>query len=329
MRRRVLLAATAVATLSTERVYAQQKAMPLIGYLSVGSPVTRADYVEAFLQELRENGFIHGRNISIEYRWAGSDVDRFSALAAELVALNADVIVTAGGTRAAVAAKYATGVIPIVFVAVGDPVEEGLVVSLARPGGNITGQSFFTPQLIAKRLELLKQAVPEARLIAVLLKPDASADQINRARLKEAELSAQSLGVRLHVVAARVPEDFDRAFAQISAARADALMVIATPLFIVERQRIADLAAKSGLPTISEFKEFATAGGLMSYGPNIDHLNRRAADYVIKILKGAKPADLPVEQPAKLDLIINLKTAKSLRLTIPPPMLARADEIIE
>jgi putative tryptophan/tyrosine transport system substrate-binding protein len=307
----------------------QRKPMPAIGYLGAGSLDSRVAVVDAFRQGLSENGYVEGRNLTIEYRWAQGKLDRFPALAAELVALKMDVIVTAGGTLAALATQRATPTIPIVFSAVGDPVAERLVASLARPGGDITGLSFFAPDLAGKRLELLKQAVPGAGLIALLYKPDAMPDDAREARLREAHAAVRALGVRLKVVEARGPEEFDRAFAEMFEARADALTVWATPIFILERQRIADLAARNRLPAISEFREFADEGGLMAYGPNIADLSRRAGIYTAKILKGAKPADLPVEQPTKFELVINLKTARALGLTVPPTLLARADEVIE
>jgi ABC-type uncharacterized transport system substrate-binding protein len=307
----------------------QKQPLPVIGYLSLGSPATRAQFLADFYSGLRENGYVEGRNVAVEYRWAGADPERFPALAAELVAQRVDVIVTVGGSAAAFAAKRATAAIPIVFSAVGDPVGEGLVASLARPGGNITGLSFFQPDLIGKRLELLRETVPEAALIAVLLKPDAMAETVKAARLQQAEASAQRLGVGLQVFEARIPEDLDRAFREISTARASALTVFATPLFILERSRIADLALKNRLPALSEFREFPQAGGFMSYGPNIPDLYRRAAGYVAKILRGTKPEDLPVEQPTKLELVVNLKTAKALGITVPQSLLARADEVIE
>ena len=329
MNRRELMGVIAgAAALCSSAARAQQHVIPVIGYLSLGSPATRAQFVAAFHSGLRENGYVEDRNIAVEYRWA-EEPERFAGLAAELVEQQVDVIVTNGGSAAAFAAKHATAAIPIVFSAVGDPVGEGLVASLARPGGNITGLSFFQPDLIGKRLELLREILPEAGLIAVLLKPDAMADAVRAARLHQAKASAQRLGLRLQVFEARVPDDLDRAFREISTARAGALTVFATPLFILERSRIADLALKNRLPAISEFREFADIGGFMSYGPNIADLNRRTADYVAKILKGAKPADLPVEQPTKFELVINLKTAKALDLTVPPALLARANEVIE
>src|ERR1051325_310891 len=255
--------------------------------------------------------------------------ERLGALAAELVALKVDVLVTAGGTLAAQAAMRASSTLPIVFASVGDPVAEGIVTTLARPGGNITGLSFFAPELVGKRLEVLKQAVPEAGLIAVLLKPDAMPERAKQSRLNEAEASARHLGVRLQILEARGPADFDRAFSEMSEARAAALSVWGTPVFALEAPRIAELAAMHRLPAIFESREFAGEGGFMSYGPILADLYRRAAGYVAKILTGAKPADLPVEQPTKFELVINLKTANALGLTVPPSLLARADEVIE
>jgi len=232
--------------------------------------------------------------------------------------------VTAGGTLAALAAKRATTTIPIVFAAVGDPVAEGLVTSLAQPGGNVTGLSVVVPDLIGKWLELLKEAVPGVSLVALLLKPDAMPDRAKEVRLEEADASGRALGVGLQIVEARGPEDFDGAFSDMSKARAGALVVWSTPVFQLERRRLADLAAEHRLPAVFHFRSNVEAGGLMSYGPNLPDLNRRAASYVGKILKGTKPSDLPVEQPTKFELVINLKTAKALGLTIPPSLLARA-----
>ena len=332
MNRRELMLLLGGALTAPRALGAQQKAMPVIGFLSAGSPDSGLPSVAGFRQGLNETGYVEGRNITVEYRWAEGKPDGFPALAAELVALNVDVIVTAGGTLAVLAAKQATTTLPIVFCAVGDPVAEGLVASLARPGGNITGFSFFSAELLGKRLELLKQAVPGASLIALLLKPvkpDSMPDRAKEARLKEADASARMLGVQLQVIEARGPDDFDRAFSEISKARADALTILATPVFILEQRRLADLAAKNSLPTVSEFREFVDDGGLISYRPNLMAAYRQAGGYVGKILKGAKPADLPVQQPTKFELVVNLATAKALGLTVPPSILARADEVIE
>jgi len=234
-----------------------------------------------------------------------------------------------GGTLGALAAKQATTNVPIVFGAVGDPVAEGLVTSLARPGGNVTGLSNVTNDLVGKWLDLLKQVVPGVSHAAILWKPDSMPESAREVRMKEAEGSARALGLQLQVVEARGPADFDRAFSELSAKGASALLVLNTPVFDMERQRIVDLAAKNRLPTVYTIRSYVDGGGLMSYGPNVADLNRRAASYVDKILKGAKPADLPVEQPTKFELFINLKTAKVLGVTVPNTLLAQADDVIE
>jgi putative tryptophan/tyrosine transport system substrate-binding protein len=298
-----------------------------IGYLEIDiSP--RDPGLQAFLQQLRDFGYDEGRNLLIEYRDAKRRPERFRALAAELVELNVDVIVAGGGTLGALAAKEATGTIPIVFPLVGDPVADGLVNSLARPGGNLTGSSLLS-QTVEKLVELLKQAVPGIRRVALLHKPDAAPARTISKSINAAERAAQALGLRLQVVEARHPQDFDRAFSDMSKAHAEALVVLATPVFATEARRLADLAIKNRLPTMFSLRDFVVAGGLMSYGPSRAELFRRAASYVYKILKGAKPADLPVEQPTKFDLVINLKTAKLLGLTIPQTLLLRVDQVIE
>src|SRR6266436_3534658 len=290
---------------------AQQKSMPVVGVLGIGPPDVNEPNISAFRQGLAGLGYVEGRNILIEYRWAEGKPERFPVLAAELVALKVDVIVTAGGTLAALAAKQATTTLPIVFAVVGDPIAEGLVVSLARPGRNVTGLSNVTNDLVGKWLELLKQVVPGVSLVAVLLKPDSMPDSAREVRLKEAAISARALGVRLQVVEARGPAEFDRAFSDMSEKGAGALVVLTTPAFNMEQQRIVELAAKNRLPTVYASRNYVDIGGLMSYGPNFADLHRRAASYVDKILKGAKPSDLPVEQPTKFEFVINLKTAKA------------------
>jgi len=307
----------------------QADKMARIGYLAFNLAAGDPRIREAFLQGLRDLGYVEGRNLLIEYRDAAGKTDRFPALAAELVALKVDVIVAGGGTLAALAAKQATTTLPIVFAGVGNPVAEGLVTSLARPGGNVTGLSLVQQELVGKSLELLKQAVPEVSRVALLLKPDAMPDRAKKDRLNAADVAARALGVRLQVVEARGPEDFDRAFSDMTRARAGALAVLATPVFDSERRRLVDLAAKNRLPTVYSYRPYVEAGGLMSYGPDLADSFRRAATYVDKILKGAKPADLPIEQPTKFELVINLKTAKTLGLTIPQSLLLRADEIIQ
>ncbi len=298
-----------------------------IGYLSsdlAASPHTH----EAFRQGLRDLGYVDGRNVVIEYRDAEGKFERLPALAAELVALKVDVIV-APNTPAALAAKQATETLPIVFIGAGDPVTSGLVTSLARPGGNVTGLSILSTELVGKWLELLKQAVPGISRVAVLWHPGHLGEGTEKDMLKGADVTARALGVRLQFVEARGPADFDRAFSDMTRARAGALTVWTSIMFINERRRLVDLTAKTRLPAVYSGREYVDAGGLMAYGAQPADLYRRAATYVDKILKGAKPGDLPVEQPTKFDLVINMKTAKALGLTIPPSLLLRADEIIQ
>jgi putative ABC transport system substrate-binding protein len=266
--------------------------------------------------------------VVIEYRDAEGKFERLPALAAELVALKVDVIV-AGGLQHALAAKQATRSLPIVFGSVPDPVEAGLVTSLARPGGNLTGLAALAQELVGKRLEQLKLVVPGVRRVAILWQPGAFPERTAKDILKEAEVAARALGVRVQFVEARDPGDFDRAFSEMTRERAGALAVSPNTMFINERRRLADLAAKNRLPALYPTRESVDAGGLMSYGPNLADSFRRAATFVDKILKGAKPGDLPVERPTKFELVINLKTAKALGLTIPPAVLQRADQVIE
>jgi len=297
-----------------------------IGYLSAGSATSSPRAVEAFRQGLRELGWVEGQNIVIEYRRAEGRFDRLPDLAAELVRLKVDVFV-AGPTPVAVAAKKATGTIPIVMFGVGDPVGLGLIASLARPGGNLTGLSFSVGMdTFGKGLELLKEAVPKVRRVAILSNP---ANPAHALAISNVKAAAGSLGVQLQLLEAREPNQFDRAFAAMAKQRVDALLVVADGMFILYRARLADLAAKNRLPSMHGVTENVEAGGLMSYGPSTVAAMRRAAFFVDKILKGAKPADLPVEQPTKFELVINLKTAKALGLTIPQSLLLRADQVIE
>jgi len=298
-----------------------------IGYLSAGSGTSsNPRLIEAFRQGLRELGWVEGQNLVIEYRWAEGRFDRLPDLAAELVRLKVDLIVAAPAAPA-LAAKNATGTIPVVFMGAADPVGVGLVASLARPGGNVTGLSYSVgSSIFAKDLELLKEAVPKVRRVAVLSNPANPGQPLAISYVKDA---ARSLGLQLQLVEARGPEDFDGAFAAMARERAGALFVLQDPAYISHRARLVGLAANNRLPTILTQREDAEAGGLMSYGPRLSDLWRRAATYVDKILKGAKPGDLPVEQPTKFELVINLKTAKALGLTIPPALLQRADEVIQ
>ena len=308
---------------------AQQAAkVARIGYLSTNL-ASSPHHHEAFRQGLRDLGYVEGHNVVIEYRDAEGEVERHPALAAELVALKVDVIVVAGSTLTARTAKQATSTLPIIFIAVGDPVGSGLVTSLARPGGNVTGLSNIGPELIGKCLELLKQAVPGVDRVAVLWVPGALGERTDKDMLKGAEVAERALGVQLQFVDARGAENFDRAFSDITRARAGALTVLPSARLLREHRRLVELAAKNRLPAVYPTREFVDAGGLMAYGANLADLYRRAATYVDKVLKGAKPADLPVEQPTKFELVINLKTAKALGLAIPTNFIARADEVIE
>jgi putative ABC transport system substrate-binding protein len=298
--------------------------VPRIGFLSSRSPAETAAYSEAFRQGLRELGYVEGQNIAIEYRFAEGQPERLPALAAELVRLKVDVIVTTA-QPAPEAAKQATSTIPIVFAAGGDPVAEGLVASVARPGGNITGPASMSPEVVGKQLELLKEIAPKVSRVAVLQNPGNSS---HPPVLRQAEGAARALGVQLHIVQARTSPEIEAAFVAMRSQRAGGVLVLRDALFLAQRAQIAALAAKSRLPAVYGIKAEAEAGGLMAYGANIPHMYRRAATYVDKILKGAKPGDLPVEQPTKFELVINLKTAKALGLTIPPSLLQRADEVI-
>ncbi len=329
MERRVFLAGTGAVLLAAPLAAEAQQAANIarIGYLG-GNWAANPHLPEAFRQGLRDLGYVEGRNVVIEYRDAEGKIERLPALAAELVALKVDVIV-APNTPAALAAKQATRTLPIVFAGVADPVTSGLVESLARPGGNVTGLSILAPELVGKCLELLKQAVPGVTQVAVLWQPGGLGERTEKDQLKEADLAARALGVRVQFAEARGPADIDRAFSDMTRARAGALTVLTSSMFFSERRRLVDLAAKNRLPTVYPWREGADAGGLMAYGPNIADLFRRAASHVDKILKGAKPGDLPVEQPTKFELVINLKTAKALGLTIPQSLLLRADQAIE
>jgi putative ABC transport system substrate-binding protein len=300
-----------------------------IGYLSTNL-ATSPHLREAFRQGLRDLGYVEGRNLVLEYRDAERKVERLPALAAELVALKVDVIVTEAGTTVVpLAAKQATRTLPIVFASAADPVGSGLVTSLARPGGNVTGLSSLSAELVGKRLELLTQAVPGVGQVAVLRLPGALGERTEKEMLTGAEVAARGLGVQLQFVEARDPAEFDRAFSDMTRARAGALTLLPSNMFFREHRRLVDLAARNRLPAVYPWKEVVDAGGLMSYAASLTDSCRRAATYVDKILKGAKPGDLPVEQAEKFDLVINLKTAKALGLTIPPSLLQRADHVIE
>jgi putative ABC transport system substrate-binding protein len=325
MRRRELMLLLASAMAAPRALRAQQKAMPVVGFLGVSSPGPTAPYVAAFEQGLSEAGWVEGKNVAIEFRWAEALYDRLPALAADLVGRKVDVIVAFGGIPAAVAAKSATSTIPIVF-SVGDPVELGLVASLARPGGNLTGVSTMAPELISKRLELLSELVPQAGVIALLVNPNNSNTERIIGDMQEA---AHTKGVQLRVLKAGSESEIDAAFASLVELHAGALVVGGDPFFESRREQLVALAARHAVPAIYQWHEFAVAGGLISYGASLTALYRQVGIYAGKILSGAKPADLPVQQPTTFELVVNLKTAQALGLTVPPSILARADEVIE
>jgi putative ABC transport system substrate-binding protein len=326
-RRRFLMTALAGALAAPLAAGAQPVGkVSRIGLLSGSSTTASARHVEAFRQGLRELGWVEGQSIAIEYRFAEGRVDRLPDFAAELVRLKVDVIV-AGPTPGAVAAKNATGTIPIVMTNAADPIELGLIASLARPGGNVTGVTFSVDMdIFSKELELLKETVPKLRRVAMLSNP---ANPGNVRAVEAVKAAARSSGVQLQVLEARGPDDFDGAFAAMANQRVEALLVVADSMLALHRVRLADLAAKNRLPSMYGLREEVEAGGLMSYGPSFAANYRRAAGFVDRILKGAKPADLPVEQPTKFELVINLKTARALSLTIPQSLLLRADQVIE
>jgi len=322
MRRREFVVLLGGAMTAGRALNAQQKAMPVIGYLGIAAPGPYDPRVAAFHQGLSETGYVEGQNVTIEYRWAEGRYDRLPALATELVGRQVDVIVASGGPPPARAAKNATSTIPIIFATGGDPVEFGLVASFARPGGNLTGVSLLANELMPKRLELLSELVPLARVIALLVNPGPP----NTEDLEEA---ARAKGIQLRIQKAGTESEINTAFASFIQLHAGALLVGADLFFFSRREQLLALAARHALPAMYEWREFAAAGGLISYGASRTAAYRQVGNYVGKILQGAKPADLPVEQPTKLELVINLKTAAALGLTIPQTIFARADEVIE
>ena len=331
MHRRHFLLTSLAGVLAAPRATNAQPASgtPRIGYLAINQTARDNRPYHAFIQGLRDLGYVEGKNLVIEYRDAEGNPDRFRGLAAELAARKVSVILAGGGTLGTMAAKQATSTIPIVFGAVGDPVTEGLVTSFARPGGNVTGLAINSPELASKSLELLKQAMPGLTRVALLLKPDAAPPAVMQERIKSWDATAQGLGMQLQIVEARDPAEFERAFSDMARARMGAVTVPSTPVFDAALRRLIELAAKHRLPAVYTFKHYVDAGGLMSYGPDIADLFRRAATYVDKILKGARPGDLPVEQPTKYELIVNLRTAKALGVTFPSSVLLKADEVIQ
>ena len=315
----------AAASCVSVAAWAQQSVkVPTIGYMGGGGPESQRAWVEAFVQRLRELGWFEGRTIAIEYRWGEGRSERYAEIAAEFVQLKVDVIL-AGGTEAAIAAKQATSAIPIIFPTAGDPLGSRLVISLARPGGNATGLSNLGTDLAAKRLEILREVLPGLRRLAVMVNTDYSGGATEREQI---DAAARTLGLEITPMLIRRAEDIAPAFEGLEG-RADAFYTTGDSLVNAQRLRINTFALTARLPTMFPQREYLEAGGLMSYGANFRDLNRRAADYVDKVLRGAKPADLPVEQPTKFDLVINLITARALGLTVSPTLLARADEVIE
>jgi len=326
MERREFVSLMAAAVAWPLAARAQQPAMPVVGYLSSGSPESDAFRVAAFRQGLNETGYVEGRNAAIEYRWAENHFDRLSALASDLASRQVTVLVTGGGTQTAVAGKAASTTIPIVFVIGADPVKFRLVASLSRPGGNVTGVSSLANILVTKQFELLHETVPKAALIGFLVNPT---NPNAKPDTSEAQAAAEALGLKLLVVKADIESDLETAFATLVQQRAGVLVVHADPLSFSRREQLVALAARHAIPAIYWSREFAVVGGLMSYGSNIADAHRQAGVYTGRILKGEKPADLPVQQSTKVELVINLKTAKTLGLTFPISLPGRADEVIE
>jgi putative ABC transport system substrate-binding protein len=326
MNRREFLLLLSSAMAVARPLHAQQKTMPVIGYLNPNSPGPNAPNMAAFRRGLNDAGYVEGQNVAIEYRWAEGRLDRLPALAADLVSRKVDLIVTTGGFPAALAAKNATSRIPVVFSNVGDPVVFGLVSSLAHPGGNLTGFGSMAFQLAPKRLELLCELVPQAGVIALLVNPDNPSTKDVIGHTQEA---AQTRGVNLAVLKATTEGDIVAAFASLDQLQAGGLDVEPDALFFNRREQLAELASHHSIPAVSGFRQFAAAGGLISYRVDTLANTHQAGIYAGRILKGEKPADLPVQEPTRFELVVNLKTAKALGLTVPPSILARADEVIE
>ena len=322
-----LLGGAAAAWPLAAQAQAQQATMPVVGFLHAASPETFGDRLRGFRQGLKDTGFVEGENVAVEYRWAENQSDRLSELAADLIRRRVAVIAAPGSPLAALAAKAATTMIPIVFAVNDDPVRLGLVASLARPGGNLTGINFFNNELTAKRLELLRELVPAATRMAVLLNPAEAA--IAASNLRDVETAAHAMRLQIQVLNASTSREIDAAFMSIARERPDALFVSPFVFFVNRRMQLTHLASRHAVPAAYPVRDYAEAGGLMSYGTNVTDAFRQVGVYTGRILKGAKPADLPVVQSSKFELVINAQTARMLGLTVPPTVLARADEVIE
>jgi putative tryptophan/tyrosine transport system substrate-binding protein len=326
VRRRAFVLVLSGAMTAARRLRAQQTAMPVVGFLSLGAAITWSDLLAAFRQGLAEAGFVEGKNVAIEYRWAENDRDRLPTLAVNLVDMRVAVIVATGGPLATRAAIQATRTIPIVFTSGADPVAQSFVASLSRPGGNVTGVTLFTGELLKKRLQFLLELVPRAATVAFLLNPN---NPTGEPSTRDAQAVVRSLGLQVQVAPARTDRELDEVFQSLVQRRADALVVVTDPFFESRRRQLVALAASHAIPAIFQWREDAAAGGLISYGTSIANMYRLAGVYTGKVLKGAKPADLPVIQPTIFELVINLKTAKTLGITVPQSILGRADEVIE
>ena len=325
MRRREFITLLGGVAMWPLTVHAQQPAMPVVGFMMAGSRAALRDEIAAFEAGLKEMGFVEGQNLALEYRFAEGQFDRFPALASDLIHRQVSVIV-ASSPQGALAAKRATKTIPIVFSLGADPIETGVVSSLSRPGGNVTGVYQFTAGLEAKRLGLLHEMIPKAEIIGVLVNPNYAAIE---SQLRDVQDAAAHLGLRLVIVRANTESDFDSAFSTVASQRAGAMLVCASPFFNARRQQLVVLASSHSLPAIFEWRDFAIAGGLMSYGTSLNNAYRQAGVYAGRILKGEKASDLPVVQSTKFEFVINLNTAKALHIDVPPTLSARADEIIE
>jgi putative tryptophan/tyrosine transport system substrate-binding protein len=303
----------------------QREHVPRVGYLGTSSASLEAELVKAFREGLRDRGYVEGQNVVIEYRWADGNYERFPDLVADLVKSKVDVILTAG-TPGAFAAKRASQTIPVVMAVTGDAVATGLVASLARPGGNLTGLTTMVPDLEGKRLEILREVLPKLVTVAVLLN---TSNPLTAIQWKQSKASAKALGIQLQPIELQRPEDFNDAFGRLARQRPDAITMVADRFQLAHRMEILDFVAKSRVPAMYPYRDFVVAGGLMSYGPSYEDLFRRSATYVDKILRGARPSDLPIEQPTKFEFFVNLKTARTLGVAIPPSLLLRADHVFE